>query len=664
MDSKALIGKQFRAHAETLCELLSSPGREAAPAPIVERSLVGTRMLAGSASVMGIGLWPELCTAYESLLRRYHDGGLAWDERIADVTSELIEKVEAVVALHEGDAEADLGAAIPADEMKALIAELGVLEEECKSMPVVERPAPARPEVIDSNEPGDPGPLPGIVAELRASFHRLHERLDTKAWEARDWASNDMEAIRRELNTIDFCARSIEKVIGDNANGSYTFPRCSLTPLRVALGDFAAELCRGTGRTLDVALVGEEQTIDARLLSTTALVLQSMITDTFSRADATAVHIEASAVEAHGAIRWRLRDDGDNFISDSPLDSDDSLAFYPGLRNVINLIGRHRGVLWVESGEGPHYRFEFTLPVSEAHDAVLTWGEGSEAFAVRASQVCSVTAGNDAGVGQDEYGSFIAIDGKRVPLFDLDGLYTGAPQPGSAIVVVGSLEKRIAFRVPGAGERANAHVFNGAVPAWEGAPPSVAQIDQRRVQLLDADHVMAAYHSITGTMGTDSVSGGVPEDGPEFAPRQATPTVGVPAPPAPAETTHGEKGIDVLVVEQSESMQEALTAILTKGDVSAACVSEIEEALSLIEARKPRLIISEFRMPTMAAKRLVDELDGAGVSIPVLVTTSQTGKTAELLVEKLGACGYLSKPLDPAEVASLVAAHLGHEVIP
>ena len=48
----------------------------------------------------------------------------------------------------------------------------------------------------------------------------------------------------------------------------------------------------------------------------------------------------------------------------------------------------------------------------------------------------------------------------------------------------------------------------------------------------------------------------------------------------------------------------------------------------------------------------------AGQEIPVLVTTSQTGKTADLLVEKLGAAGYLSKPLSAAQVTSHLSGYL------
>jgi two-component system chemotaxis response regulator CheY len=113
------------------------------------------------------------------------------------------------------------------------------------------------------------------------------------------------------------------------------------------------------------------------------------------------------------------------------------------------------------------------------------------------------------------------------------------------------------------------------------------------------------------------------------------------------------------VIEQSESTRSALTDILARQRVRASFAGDVEEAISLIGTRQPRVIISEFRIPTMAAKKIVDRLRAEGRNIPVLVTTSQSGKTADLLVEKLGASGYLSKPLSAAQVASQLSGFLG-----
>jgi CheY-like chemotaxis protein len=689
MDSKELLVTQYQAHAELLSELLASRSGEPVPGQTLTRSLRGTHMLAGSTAVMGLSHWSELCGAYQSLLNQYRDRNFPWDERIADVTSEMIEKMETVVSTYRQDGSVALDGVVPADEMAALSAELGVLDEECRAMtdvpgaaavePAVTvdleaaapSPAPApdpapaaAPESEDVATPVD-SPLPGVVAELRGSFERLEKLLRTNAWKSRSWDTPDVAAIQRELNTIDFCARSMEKVIRDKGAASSANQPCSLAPLRVALHDFAAELGHGSGRSVDVELVGEEFATDPRLLSTTALVLQSMITDIYSRSETETVRIAVTAEDSNGALRWTVRDNGGNFISDSPLDHEDQLAFYRGLRDVINLIARHRSVLWVEPGseyDGLRSRFEFTLPVNDTGETLVTWGEGPESFALRATQVCAILDAARAGVRDDEYGRYVEIGGGRVPVFQLDELYRSGPGRGDAIVVLGALEKRIAFYVPGTGSRVDAHVLSGAVPPWEGAPPYVAQFGQRRVSLLDADHVLGAYHSVTGTMTNEQISGGVPEDEPEVTPSQAASMVDVPAPPGLPTTGRGEKGIDVLIVEQSESMRDSLTGILGNRNLTATCATGVDEALGIVRSRAPRLVISEFRMPTMAAKRIVDTLKEAGSSIPVLVTTSQSGETADLLVEKLGAAGYLSKPLDPDEVATSVSAHLGQGV--
>ena len=120
--------------------------------------------------------------------------------------------------------------------------------------------------------------------------------------------------------------------------------------------------------------------------------------------------------------------------------------------------------------------------------------------------------------------------------------------------------------------------------------------------------------------------------------------------------------LEILVVEQSENMRETLNRIFTQAHVSAEFADGLEEALKLLDKHSPRLIISEFRMPSMAAKVLVDGLKKQGKHIPVLVTTSQTGQTADLLVTKLGAAGYLSKPLNVQDVTAQIGSYLRERI--
>jgi CheY-like chemotaxis protein len=198
------------------------------------------------------------------------------------------------------------------------------------------------------------------------------------------------------------------------------------------------------------------------------------------------------------------------------------------------------------------------------------------------------------------------------------------------VAVIGSLEKRVAFYVPDAGVIAEGKALEGVVPVWQGPAHLVAQVEERRIALLDADQIIEEYLDLTGELNTEGVSGGVVEDESELSNGQAPNDSVIKTPPdlsVPAEEAD-EREVEVLIVEQSESLRSVFNDILGSHRIPSAIVGGVDEAIELIHARAPRVIISEFRMPTMAAKVLVEILDREGQSIPVLVTTSQSGGSA------------------------------------
>lgn len=285
---------------------------------------------------------------------------------------------------------------------------------------------------------------------------------------------------------------------------------------------------------------------------------------------------------------------------------------------------------------------------------------------MRASQLCQVVPSGSTAHSADSYGEYLDLDGSRVPLVRLDDLFGGAPSDGDMIAVVGTVEKRVAFYVPDCGERATGRPDNESVSIWKGPAQHVVRLGERRVPLLDADDVLTAYLSVTGSVPSGGNSGGAAGDDLDGVQSQATaPVPGAAASPGSVGRPHGaaaEGPVDVVVVEQSESLREELAGILTQGNVRAAFTTGVDEAMNLIRERAPRLVISEFRMPSMAARQLVDRMHEAGTHVPVLVTTSQSGKTADLLVEKLGVSGYLSKPLNGADVVERVEVFLEQDV--
>ncbi|MCH7548389.1 MAG: response regulator [Candidatus Krumholzibacteriota bacterium] len=667
MDSRTLFTRQVEEHFQVLCDLLACPAGKPLETEIIENGLVSTRLLAGTSELMDFGEWASLLNGFHKLLDCYKRLRHPWDDRLSQVTSELIEREEALVSAHSADPETDLRAAVSPEELNALVSELAALREECEAKPPAE---PIEADAVDlyslgAREIGSlhpDGPLGGIITAMHDASQRVIDRMGEASWQARGWGADDCEEIRSDLGVLQFFSRTIEPIIHRSA-GDAGPARSSLEPLRIALWDFCSELSHDSDRELIISIDGENQPIDAHFLYAAGSVLQSMIADIFSRCGGKKLNISIAVSLRAGALRWRVADDGDNHISDSQLDHEDHLAFYPGLRDVTRTLVKHHGVLWVEPGNGREARFEFTLPATSDEESVHMWDVDGQKFAVRASQLCEVIAKGCGARGDDSYGEFLEYDNRRVPLVRLDVLFGKAPGKGDLVAVVGCLERRLAFYVPDKGSPQVGQRAGDSVPVWDGPPQLMVQIDGHRVPVIDPESMLNYYHDLTGTMGSDDSSGGAMDNESDLFQSQAASKAGVPSPPdSPESNAAGNEPIEVLVVEQNETMRDTLADILNDSRVVATCAVDVEEAMSFIHRRAPSLIISEFRMPTMAAKKLVDSLRDEGMSIPVIVTTSQSGKTADLLVEKLGASGYLSKPLRRSEVTSQVSTHLKHVI--
>ncbi len=651
MDSRSLFAKQVRSQCETLCELLACPTGTPIPEAALERCKVGIRMLAGSMLVVDLEDWSRLLRAVESLLAVHGERNLPWDERLAQVIFELIEKEELLASCHERDGEEGARASISIQEVEALIAGVGALREEFETM-----------EIVPVVEPADPSPeherLGNVARELSAACERVLAAIGAEGFQSRASESGAIEDLRRSLGTIEFYARATDRIIASVEEGVVP-PRCDLAPLAIALEDFASELVRGSGRELVIRLHADGMEMEPALLPSAYRILHAMTADIFERCDEARIEIDIEVADRHGALHWKVRDNGETFLSDSRLDHEDQLAFYPGLRYVVRTLKEHHGTLSVEPGGGREARFEFSLPASTQAESLVVWEQSGRMFVARAAQVVRVVPVSAELRRESSYGEYVLVDGRKVPLIKLDVLFPDAPLGGSHVVVLGALEKNVAFYVPGEGTHNDGVVLGDSIPVWKGIPHDVARVDGRRVPLLDAEDVLRGYLSITGTMSYDAISAGSSND----------PLDGY---PDRHEEEHGHENSDsdhasaaeadageVLIIEQSESTRNAFTDILARQRIRASFAGDVEEALGLIRIKEPRVIISEFRIPTMAAKRIVDSLRQEGLTIPVLVTTSQSGKTADLLVEKLGASGYLSKPLTSAQVASQLSGFLG-----
>jgi CheY-like chemotaxis protein len=574
--------------------------------------------------------WESFLTSYGLLLTTFQQKNLPWDERIAQLTSELIEKEDMLAASAGGNGELGLPDVVPPEELQALSLELQQVLEMAKEAAT---PAPATREQAEtaavdrpvSNEDQDLTALAdGGVTEdeatacakeapaidedlpLGRSVRELRDHLQNLL---NDWRSSDLqlddptspalERLRTHILLADFYATSMEQVLESKMNEPRPPVVDSLEPIRIAMDDYARLLCRNTKRQVGINLTGEELPLEGPLLSPVRRLLQCMVSDVFVRSADPNLSIEIDVEEHYGALLWTLKDNGSNFTTDAQLDPDEYLAFYPGLKGTCRIVSELRSLLWVEPDEAEDTRFSFTTPKSVEGGRFMVWGEGKGSFAVLSNQISDVLDLGDVEL-QCDSGDFLMQHGKRVPVVRLDQIYREGSGDGDKIAIIGFLEKRIAVVVSGEGRIVEGTWAKDAIPVWKELKQGAVRVQRDKLPLIEAEELLGLYWAMVSEIVERDVSGGVAEGKPDLSQTQAN----------------------------------------------------LEN--DYISDQAPSLIISEFRVPSMGAKILAEKLRTEGKNIPILVTTTHKGENAALLVARLGASGYISKPLNPAEVMSRI----------
>ncbi|MDH3216584.1 MAG: response regulator [Candidatus Krumholzibacteria bacterium] len=661
LDSTTLFLAQTCNHAEELAGLLAVGTLEPIEPHIAERAILSTNMLANSAALMELAALETFLRGFEALLTIYRDRRLPWDERIAQLTSEVVEKEDHFVASSKGKHSSTLKSTISADELEALCNELAELTAfagatepghaaDAASVAAAGDTSsrPAGTDTAEDHAQHD-RPLARSLGDLRRHTQELLAEWESADWNFETQSPEAFQRLRKELFSINFHALSIEQMIGIKT-GDQSAPRLGfLAPIRSAVDDFSKVLCAGSNRQVEVNFIGKDSSLDVRLLSPLVRVLQCMIGDVFVRCQEEYLRVEVVVQEQNGAFVWSLRDNGNNFITDSPLDPDEYMAFYPGLRETCRVLSKLHSLLWVEPDENHDVRFAFSMPRSPEGETFMVWGEGTQRFAILSNQVSDVLALDEVEVMDDARGEYLMYGGSRVAVARLDQVYDGAPDDDDRIAVIGYLEKRVALYVGGNGDTKEGQWLKNAVPAWRGLRQGVAEIEQKKIPLIEANALLTRYVAM---INDTSIAGGTM--GQEPGPPQVRGDVVL--------SDEDDSSIDcesyVLVVERSEALRNMFAGILAQKQLKAKLVDQIDAATDCLDEIAPSLIISEFRVPSMAAKILVERVKAQGRDIPVLVTTTQDGEKAELLVEKLGVAGYLSKPLDSAEVLTRIEGFL------
>ena len=155
-------------------------------------------------------------------------------------------------------------------------------------------------------------------------------------------------------------------------------------------------------------------------------------------------------------------------------------------------------------------------------------------------------------------------------------------------------------------------------------------------------------------------------------PRQAAPAVSHDAVVDSDASWNGDRpsldGLHVLIVEDDADARELLTVILQHCNAHVTAAGSVAEGMAAMAARRPDVIVSDIEMPDEDGYSLIRRVralgaeDGGGV--PVAALTAYASTSDRLKVLGAGFNIHVAKPVEPAELAIVVANLAGRRTSP
>jgi CheY-like chemotaxis protein len=111
----------------------------------------------------------------------------------------------------------------------------------------------------------------------------------------------------------------------------------------------------------------------------------------------------------------------------------------------------------------------------------------------------------------------------------------------------------------------------------------------------------------------------------------------------------------ILVVDDDAAIREAVRDVLEQEGLPVETASDGAEALVKINARAPRLVLLDMRMPGMDGWGFARALRLSGIELPVVVMTAAAD--ARRWADEIGAIDVVAKPFGVDELMDVVRTH-------
>lgn len=116
--------------------------------------------------------------------------------------------------------------------------------------------------------------------------------------------------------------------------------------------------------------------------------------------------------------------------------------------------------------------------------------------------------------------------------------------------------------------------------------------------------------------------------------------------------------VDVVVIDDEESIREGCRQTLESQGYHAAVVSDGTKGLDLVATAHPRIVLLDLRMPGISGIEVLEKLPRIDPRIVPIVITGYGTVDSAVSSMKLGAYDFIAKPFDPDQLLGAVARGL------
>ncbi len=119
------------------------------------------------------------------------------------------------------------------------------------------------------------------------------------------------------------------------------------------------------------------------------------------------------------------------------------------------------------------------------------------------------------------------------------------------------------------------------------------------------------------------------------------------------------RGLEILVVDDDADSRLLTRQILTNHAAKVTEASTVKEALSLIEASEPQILVSDIGIPGTDGYELIRQVRADGRTIdklPAIAVTAYARAEDRVHVLSSGYQAHVTKPIDPEELIATIAS--------